>query len=297
MERKDITGNVYGKWTVLYRIEDPADRHSKWLAKCACGTEKIVYQDNLVGGKTFSCGCSKVEGKQRVTEGMRWGTLTVTERIPTTQDKRGMWWKCSCECGNQVILNTRQLLEHKSCGCKEYSKKTVKDITGNRYGLLKALSRVDMQEKGTRQRWLCLCECGSQIEVVRSNLVSGNTRSCGCLDDRINSKPVSKQQRAIAEMLGGWLNYKVGTFYIDVALFQEGKKIAIEYDSYYWHKNKKDQDNRKTLTLKELGWKLLRIKSDWKIPDKSQLILALQALEDNDYCEMTLDDWVKREES
>lgn len=27
----------------------------------------------------------------------------------------------------------------------------------------------------------CVCRCGAQVAVTHTNLVSGNTRSCGCL--------------------------------------------------------------------------------------------------------------------
>jgi hypothetical protein len=30
-------------------------------------------------------------------------------------------------------------------------------------------------------RVACLCACGRSVEVSRSNLTSGNTKSCGCL--------------------------------------------------------------------------------------------------------------------
>ena len=31
--------------------------------------------------------------------------------------------------------------------------------------------------------WLCACRCGAQVAVSQSNLKSGGTRSCGCLQE------------------------------------------------------------------------------------------------------------------
>lgn len=58
------------------------------------------------------------------------------------------------------------------------------DETGNRYGILTVIRRVENDKNG-KARWLCKCDCGNEIEVVGSMLRKGNTKSCGC---RILSK-------------------------------------------------------------------------------------------------------------
>lgn len=54
------------------------------------------------------------------------------------------------------------------------------DITGNRYGRLIVIERVNQISKKTT-RWLCLCDCGKKIESNKNNLINGHTKSCGCL--------------------------------------------------------------------------------------------------------------------
>lgn len=50
---KDITGQYFGRWFVLKRVEDRVTKSGKifdmWLCKCQCEkhTTKIVYGDNL----------------------------------------------------------------------------------------------------------------------------------------------------------------------------------------------------------------------------------------------------------
>ena len=56
----------------------------------------------------------------------------------------------------------------------------MKDITGQRFGHLTALSRTD-RKSGTCYLWLCRCDCGKDVEVSLHGLTSGKTRSCGCL--------------------------------------------------------------------------------------------------------------------
>lgn len=51
--------------------------------------------------------------------GMKFGRLTVLERVPNLPNSRVTRWKCRCECGKIVEANRNNLLkEHvKSCGC------------------------------------------------------------------------------------------------------------------------------------------------------------------------------------
>lgn len=54
----------------------------------------------------------------------------------------------------------------------------IKDHTGTRFGRLVAISR---HRTGGITRYVCVCDCGGSLDTAASHLVSGNTRSCGCL--------------------------------------------------------------------------------------------------------------------
>ena len=59
-------------------------------------------------------------------------------------------------------------------------KGAAKDLTGQRFGRLVVVSET--QERSDRcVVWKCLCDCGNEHYVVSRSLVSGRTRSCGCL--------------------------------------------------------------------------------------------------------------------
>jgi len=32
-----------------------------------------------------------------------------------------------------------------------------------------------------RKRWMCACECGNEKVIYASNLISGGSKSCGCM--------------------------------------------------------------------------------------------------------------------
>ena len=57
MIAKDLTGQKYGKLTVLKRIIDDDKKKVKWLCQCECGNQTIVIGDHLKNGHTRSCGC------------------------------------------------------------------------------------------------------------------------------------------------------------------------------------------------------------------------------------------------
>jgi len=53
-------------------------------------------------------------------------------------------------------------------------------IIGKRFGRLVVLGR-DESWTGRKIRWLCRCDCGNTCAAFGDNLVTENTRSCGCL--------------------------------------------------------------------------------------------------------------------
>lgn len=76
----DLTGIVFGRWTVLRRggREEGPKGGSLWCCRCICGTERVVKASSLRSGRSQSCGCLHKEvvasvGRSRKTHG-RTGT-------------------------------------------------------------------------------------------------------------------------------------------------------------------------------------------------------------------------------
>lgn len=53
------------------------------------------------------------------------------------------------------------------------------NMTGQRFGRLICVEPTCSTKSGLY--WKCGCDCGGIIEVLRGNLLKGNTQSCGCL--------------------------------------------------------------------------------------------------------------------
>lgn len=59
-----------------------------------------------------------------------------------------------------------------------------KDLTGQRFGRLLVLEVAEPKKFPSGQshtQFRCKCDCGKEVVVLSRNLLTGNTRSCGCL--------------------------------------------------------------------------------------------------------------------
>ena len=120
--------------------------------------------------------------KQDLT-GKRFGKLTVLSRNPQLED-RYYTWNCQCDCGGQIVVNTKRLTRGTvtNCGCVPKTNRKhgsiPADIKGAVFGNLTVLERAE--NKGQRTAWLCRCDCGSEVVVTTHDLRAGHTKSCGC---------------------------------------------------------------------------------------------------------------------
>ena len=70
-----------------------------------------------------------------------------------------------------------------------------RDISGQIFGRLKVLRMKGPKEYDRNVYWICKCECGKRLPVRMCNLISGHTRSCGCLMREINRKRMRELAR------------------------------------------------------------------------------------------------------
>lgn len=69
---KDLTGQKFGRLTVIERAENDKNGSTRWLCRCECGNEKIIEGGHLRSHKIKSCGCllTDVLIKRNYTHGM-----------------------------------------------------------------------------------------------------------------------------------------------------------------------------------------------------------------------------------
>tara|TARA_Y100000361_G_C11160476_1_gene346968 strand:+ start:2330 stop:3538 length:1209 start_codon:yes stop_codon:yes gene_type:complete len=137
-----------------------------------------------------------------------------------------------------------------------------------------------------RTEWYCPKCKSTELRTYDSVRLAPRCLKCGRF---VNGKRVSGVQIKLAEFLKAELNYRVGDRYIDCAF--PDKKIAIEYDSYYYHGDRDDRPRNKEIL--DAGWKLWRIRSNWAIPKKHTAEYAIKQLTTTDRTHFvtTLKDW------
>lgn len=115
---EDITGQRFGRLTVI-KFDHKNKYHIRFfLCKCDCGNYKVVSYSNLTTGKTKSCGCLHREKVSKDITGQRFNHL-VAMNLDHYEHGRA-YWKFKCDCGNEVIYELRQVTVHhkQSCGCE-----------------------------------------------------------------------------------------------------------------------------------------------------------------------------------
>lgn len=100
----------------------------------------------------------------------------------------------------------------------------IKDLTGQRFGRLVALNATD-KRVNRAVVWECQCDCGNKHFVQSGSLLSGKTRSCGCLMD---------ESRGVSRITHHMSNEKI------YAVWQGMRKRCFST----YHKNYKDYGGR-----------------------------------------------------
>lgn len=196
---RDLTGQVFGKLTALRRL--PGGR---WLCRCECGNEKVVFAANLK--TTKSCGCLK---KSRLLDltGQVFGRLTVLRKV-VTGNRRQSCWLCRCVCGNEVIIRAAHLVgqgtKTKSCGCL---KKSLGLLSGQKFGRYTVVRKASPAEEPATHKgtyWLCRCECTNERMVRADGLKSGKILSCGCLHREEMVRRITKHGKCEHRLYVTW---------------------------------------------------------------------------------------------
>jgi hypothetical protein len=110
--------------------------------------------------------------------GTRQGKVTVFDKIGTRH--RHALYRCVCDCGGEVLLDSGQLLRNENISCKScYKGSRYEDLTGRQFNRL-TIIREDVNHASKEGHWICRCDCGVEVTITTGRLNYGKTISCGC---------------------------------------------------------------------------------------------------------------------
>ena len=121
----DITGQIFGRLTVIKREENDKYGRARWLCECSCSEHNkiITLGTSLRAGTTKSCGCINKEqiiqlGKKSAKDltNQRFGKIIAL--YPTEKRYREqIIWHCKCDCGNECEITSYDLTAMRKNSC------------------------------------------------------------------------------------------------------------------------------------------------------------------------------------
>lgn len=68
------------------------------------------------------------------------------------------------------------------------------DLTDKKFERLTVVYRCNYNKRG-KSVWHCRCECGNEKDIVSVDLITGGTKSCGCLNSEKKSARITERNK------------------------------------------------------------------------------------------------------
>jgi hypothetical protein len=212
--KREVTSRIFKKWPILppdsrWTILKESGK-DKWGAytykvQCSCPakTIRVVAGSSLSSGDSKSCGCLKREVTSRIFK--KWPILPPDSRWTILGEARSdgrykslYHVQCSCPAKTMRVVagNSLSSGNSKSCGCL---KREVTSRIFKKWPILPpdsrwtVLSKFENHEQ-KRSMYLVQCSCSEKTKrsVLGTDLSSGNSKSCGCLNREVTSRIFKK---------------------------------------------------------------------------------------------------------
>lgn len=232
--KEDLSGRQFGEWHVLRYVGD-----GKYLCRCSCEnhTEKLVDRQNLILGKTKSCGCKRRElGKHTLLDRYR-ETSSVKVGIANNREE----WQIN-------TFENPELLKEYILNNWEYTP-TYSDVA-NKLGVTRhSISRR-------------IHEYGLENLIDINSLQSEEEKELLEFIESLGVKTIHGDRQQIAPY--------------ELDIYIPEKKIAIEFNGNYWHSDEKINKNyhqNKSLKCIANGIRLIHIfEYEWIPEDNKEKI-------------------------
>jgi len=266
-----------------------AGTHEKYWWKCEKGSDHIWYaQVGSLTGKHRTNGCPYCRGLRVSTTNSlamvapdvaaQWyqpfnGNITPAQVIAGTHEK--YWWKCPV--ADDHVWRTaiyKRTLESDPRGCP-YCRGTLTSSTNNLTLLPQiakqwhptmngAIKPRDVTKSGSVKYWW---QCDIDDDHIWHAQMNNRSKGSTCPDCKLGLH--SAQEIKLAYELSALIEFDIRKHKIrlggklrDVDVILDALGVIVEYDGAWWHKDRLDDDQRKTALIEDSDWKIIRVREE-----------------------------------
>lgn len=251
----------------LVKAEDlPDNSHKKIKAICDfCGrdftTEKAAYTQNK---KTGKISCKKCQPKKVKELWQKKYDVDNVFMLDSVKEKSKQ--TCLEKYGVEIASKSKQVTEK------------AKETNLKKYGYVCTLNAPEIAEKAMQTN---IEKYGVPYTTQSKEIIAKMRKSLYKNGKVPISKPEQKMCEILKEIYGEENcvpSYPYDSLNFDCLVKIGDIKIDVEYDGWYFHKNKKEYDKRRNYFLIRRGFKVLRIKANKELPTKEQIVEAIDYL-------------------
>ena len=268
--------------------------HTRLKYICSCGTEREI---NYTKFKSQKHGCRVCAGLERYTDEFVEQRMLESNLVKLSKyngSNKKLKYLCST-CGYKGTTTFSGVLRGSGCW------KCGQELTGEKQKL--NIEEVKQQfieggciplfdeYKNGHTPLKYQCACGEVSQIAFFDFRAGK-RCWSCKVDRTNAtmhkngtQSCSLQQKYLNEVLGGELNYPIGSATLDVAFLES--KIYLEYDGsghnlsvrlgHVSEESFQEKEKRRNYKMWKSGWKSIRVISSTDKLPSDDVLLSMKA--------------------
>lgn len=155
---KDLTGQRFGRLTVIKRVKNYRNAHASWECQCECGNKTAVLSSNLGASQTTSCGClareiTSLRGRANKLPKGEASFNSLFRGYKRSAEKRGHKWNLTKEKFKEL---TKQNCYY--CGRPPFNKRIHNKITTNGAYIYNGVDRIDNSKGYTKNNSVSCCK-------------------------------------------------------------------------------------------------------------------------------------------
>jgi hypothetical protein len=248
-----------------------SDKKVWW--KCDKGHEwqtTILSRINLKSGCPYCSGrfatefTSLLKVRPDIASEWNFDKNTLTPSLIATQSNKKVWWKCGSGHEWQALVCNRTKIDGTGCPYCAGKLPTKDNCLAKAYPQIaqdwhpiNGFSPNDILPKSSKKVWW-ICKNGHKYKAVVSSRTGSSNSGCPLCAWQTSKLEIRVycELKAIFQDVS-WKDRSLG-FEIDVLL--PNKKLAIEIDGWYWHKDKLDKDIKKNKLIEQYGLIPIRLR-------------------------------------